>query len=39
MKHYEKLIARGYFSREQLTKLVGTATVANQIIYEYQKKG
>lgn len=39
MKYYEKLLAKGYFSREQLTELVGTATVANQVIYEYQKKG
>lgn len=39
MKHYEKLLTRGYFSREQLTELVGTANVANQVIYEYQKKG
>ena len=39
MKHYEKLLAKGCFSREQLTELVGTATAANQVIYEYQKKG
>ena len=39
MKHYEKLLAQGCFSREQLIELVGTATVANQVIYEYQKKG
>ncbi len=39
MKHYEKLLTKGCFSREQLTELVGTATAANQVIYEYQKKG
>ena len=39
MKYYEKLLAKGCFSREQLTELVGTATAANQVIYEYQKKG
>ena len=36
MKHYEKLLAKGSFSREQLIEIVGTAT---QVIYEYQKKG
>lgn len=39
MKHYEKLLAKGCFSREELTGLVGTAAAANQVIYEYQKKG
>lgn len=39
MKYYEKLLAKGCFSREQLIELVGTSTVANQVIYEYQKKG
>ena len=39
MKHYEKLLAKGSFSREQLIEIVGTATAANQVIYEYQKKG
>jgi predicted transcriptional regulator of viral defense system len=39
MKHYEKLLAKGYFSREQLIALVGTVASANKIIYEYQKKG
>lgn len=39
LKHYEKLLAKGCFSREQLTELVGTAAAANQVIYEYQKKG
>ena len=39
MKHYEKMLAKGCFSREQLIELVGTATAANQVIYEYQKKG
>jgi len=39
MKHYEKMLAKGCFTREQLIELVGTATAANQVIYEYQKKG
>ena len=39
MKYYEKMLAKGCFSREELTELVGTSTVANQVIYEYQKKG
>ena len=39
MKHYEKLLEKGCFSRKQLVDIVGTATVANQVIYEYQKKG
>ena len=39
MKHYEKLLAKGSFSREQLIEIVGTAPAANQVIYEYQKKG
>ena len=26
MKHYEKLLAKGSFSREQLIEIVGTAT-------------
>lgn len=39
MKHYEKLLEKGCFSREQLIEIVGTATIANQVIYEYQKKG
>lgn len=39
MKHYESLLEQGCFSREQLTKLVGKASVANNIIFEYQKKG
>ena len=38
MKHYEKLLAKGCFSREQLTEVVGTTTAANQVIYEYQRK-
>ena len=39
MKHYEKLLVKGCFSREQLTEVVGTTTAANQVIYEYQRKG
>lgn len=39
MKHYEKLLEKGCFSREQLIEIVGTATTANQVIYEYQRKG
>jgi len=39
MKYYESLIEKGSFTREQLTKLVGKETIANNIIYEYQKKG
>lgn len=39
MKHYENLLAMGCFSREQLIELVGTPSVANKVIYEYQKKG
>ena len=30
MKHYEKLLAKGSFSREQLIEIVGTATAANK---------
>lgn len=39
MKYYESLIEQGAFSREQLTNLVGKENIANNIIYEYQKKG
>lgn len=39
MKYYEKLLAMGCFSRNQLIELVGTSSAANWIIYEYQKKG
>lgn len=39
MKHYEKLLAKGCFSREELIKLVGTPAAAKSVIYEYQKKG
>lgn len=39
MKHYEYLLAMGYFSREQLIEIVRTPSAANQVIYEYQKKG
>lgn len=39
MKHYENLLAKGCFSREQLIEIVGTPSAANQVIYKYQKKG
>lgn len=39
MKHYEKILKLGCFSREQLVEIVGSSSVANQVIYEYQKKG
>lgn len=39
MKHYEKLLEKGCFSREELIELVGTPAAAKTVIYEYQKKG
>lgn len=39
MKHYENLLIKGCFTREQLTEIVGTPSAANQLIYDYQKKG
>ena len=39
MKYYEKLLKKGCFSREQLIEIVGTADVANRIIFTYQAKG
>lgn len=39
MKHYEKLLEKGCFSREQLIEIVGTAGAANSVIYDYQAKG
>ena len=39
MKHYESLLEKGCFSRNQLIEIVGTPGIANQVIYEYQKKG
>jgi predicted transcriptional regulator of viral defense system len=39
LKHYERLLKKGYFTRAQLTELVGSPGAANMIIYEYQKKG
>ena len=39
MKHYEKLLEKGCFSREELIMLVGTPAAAKAVIYEYQKKG
>ena len=38
MKHYENLLDKGCFSREQLIEIVGTADAANRIIYTYQTK-
>ena len=31
MKHYEKLLAKGSFSREQLIEIVGTATESGNL--------
>lgn len=39
MKHYEKLLEKGCFRREELVELVGTPAAAKMVIYEYQKKG
>ena len=39
MKHYENLLEKGYFTREQLIEIAGTAGAANSIIYDYQTKG
>lgn len=39
MKHYEKLLEKGCFSRESLAELVGTPSTAKSVIDEYQKKG
>lgn len=39
MKYYGNLLEKGCFSREQLIEIVGTPSVANRIIYEYQAKG
>ncbi len=39
LKYYEKLVELGCFSREELVKLVEKPSIANNIIYEYQKKG
>lgn len=39
MKYYERLVELGCFSREELVALVGSPSIANNIIYEYQKKG
>lgn len=38
MKHYEKLLEKGCFSREELIELVGTPVAAKMVIYEYQKR-
>lgn len=39
MKHYEKLLKKGCFNREELTELVGTSAAAKMVIFDYQKKG
>ena len=39
MKHYENLLEKGCFTREELIEIVGASSAANMIIYEYQKKG
>ena len=39
MKYYENLLEKGCFTREELIEIVGTPSVANQLIYEYQKRG
>ncbi len=39
MKHYEDLVAHGCFSRDELIELVEKPSTANNIIYDYQKKG
>lgn len=39
MKHYENLLEKGCFSREQLIEIVRTADAANRIIFTYQAKG
>lgn len=39
MKHYEKLLAMGCFTRDRLVEAVGSPSIANQIIHEYQIKG
>lgn len=39
MKHYEKLLKKGCFNREELAELVGSPSAAKMVIYEYQKKG
>ena len=39
MKHYEKLLEKGCFNRQELIELVGTPAAAKMVIYEYQKRG
>ena len=39
MKHYEKLLAMGCFTRDRLAEAVASPSIANQIIHEYQIKG
>ncbi|MDR0491011.1 MAG: transcriptional regulator [Oscillospiraceae bacterium] len=39
MKHYERLIEMGCFSRSDLTTLTGSEAAANSLIYSYKQKG
>ena len=39
MKHYEKLVDMGCFSRADLVSLTGSEAAANSLIYSYKKKG
>lgn len=39
MKHYENMLEKGCFTREQLIEITGTASAANRIIHDYQTKG
>ena len=38
MKHYEKLLRKGSFSRGELIEIVGTPAAARVVIYEYPKR-
>ena len=39
MKHYEKLVDMGCFSRNELTAMTGSEAAANSLIYSYKQKG
>lgn len=39
MKYYESLLSIGGFSREKLIEIVKSPGVANNLIYDYQKRG
>lgn len=39
MKYYENLLTKGCFSRDELIEIVGTSSAANQVIYNYKKRG